>query len=104
MYDDLPPDFHRSLLDQLSDGVYFVDRQRRITYWNRGAERLTGYAAHEVVGRRCKDGILMHCDDRGEVLCGARCPLLDAMRDERPRECHVFLHHRVLIGIALFLV
>jgi len=26
-------DFCRSILDNLYDGVYFVDRERRITYW-----------------------------------------------------------------------
>jgi len=43
------------LLDNLHDGVYFVDCERRITYWNRGAERITGYSADEVVGSRCSD-------------------------------------------------
>ena len=35
--------FYRELLDNLNDGVYFVDRDRRITYWSKGAERITGY-------------------------------------------------------------
>ena len=35
-------DFYKELLDNLSDGVYFVDGERRITYWNKGAERITG--------------------------------------------------------------
>ena len=43
--------FYKSLLDNLYDGVYFVDRDRRITYWNKGAERITGYAAAEVLGK-----------------------------------------------------
>ena len=45
-------DFYKTLLDNLYDGVYFVDRDRRITYWNKGAERITGYAAREVEGKR----------------------------------------------------
>lgn len=35
--------FYRELLDELHDGVYFVDRDRRITYWNRSAERISGF-------------------------------------------------------------
>jgi len=42
--------FYQDLLDQISDGVYFVNRDRRITYWNHGAERITGYGAEEVLG------------------------------------------------------
>ena len=28
--------FYQDLLDQISDGVYFVNLDRRITYWNGG--------------------------------------------------------------------
>ncbi len=30
--------FYQALLDNIADGIYFVDRDRRITYWNKGAE------------------------------------------------------------------
>ena len=38
-------DFYKRLIDHISDGVYFVDRDRKILYWNDGASRLTGYKA-----------------------------------------------------------
>lgn len=87
-------DMRVAVLDNLSDGVYFVDRQRRILYWNRGAERITGFTAEEVLGRRCKDRILNHCDEAGTTLCGKLCPLLDTIRDGHQREAHVYLHHK----------
>ncbi len=86
--------FRLAVLDNLSDGVYFVDRKRRITYWNKGAERLTGFRADEVVGRSCMDAILNHCDAAGTVLCGKHCPLLDTIRDGDVHEAHVFLQHK----------
>jgi diguanylate cyclase (GGDEF)-like protein/PAS domain S-box-containing protein len=85
---------HRKLLEEMVDGVYFVDRQRRILYWNRGAERITGFTADEVRGRCCSDGILMHVDDQGRCLCTDICPLAAAMDDGSDRQAHVFLHHR----------
>ena len=85
--------FYRDLVDNMSDGVYFVDRTRTITYWSRGAERLTGYHASEVVGRRCRDDILNHVDECGTELCGAGCPLMATIRDGRCRDAHVFMHH-----------
>ena len=85
--------FYRDLVDNMSDGVYFVDRTRTITYWSRGAERLTGYHASEVVGRRCRDDILNHVDECGTELCGAGCPLKATIRDGRCRDAHVFMHH-----------
>jgi diguanylate cyclase (GGDEF)-like protein/PAS domain S-box-containing protein len=85
--------FYRDLVDEMSDGVYFVDRARRITYWSRGAERLTGYRAAEVVGGRCRDGMLNHVDENGVELCGSACPLTATIRDGRTSDAHVFMHH-----------
>ena len=41
--------FYEKLLDNAHDGVYFVNRDRKITYWNESAERLSGYKAGEVL-------------------------------------------------------
>jgi diguanylate cyclase (GGDEF)-like protein/PAS domain S-box-containing protein len=84
---------YREILDHLYDGVYFVDRDRRITFWNKGAERITGYAADAVSGRCCSDNLLMHVDDSGTQLCQSTCPLLKTLCDGAPREAQVFLHH-----------
>jgi diguanylate cyclase (GGDEF)-like protein/PAS domain S-box-containing protein len=87
-------EFYRDLLDQISDGVYFVTRDRHITYWNRGAESITGFGAEEVLGRSCSEGILRHITDSGCQLCLHGCPLAGVMTDGRPREAHVYLHHK----------
>lgn len=81
------------ILDNLHDGVYFVDRDRKITYWNKGAERLTGYPSQAVVGISCGDGILNHVDEQGRPMCGELCPLSGTMSDGEPREAEVFQHH-----------
>jgi len=83
-----------ALLDQLEDGIYVVDRERRILFWNSAAERISGYMEHEVTGQFCQNGLLMHCDADGRILCGERCPLAAVMHDGVPRECEVFLRHR----------
>ena len=90
----LGDDFFKELLDNLHDGVYFVDRDRRITYWNKGAERLSGYSAAEVVGRHCSDNLLTHVDGQGCQLCTGQCPLAATMEDGCPHESDIFLHHK----------
>lgn len=87
-------EFYKSLLDNLYDGVYFLDLDRRIVYWNNGAERITGYPAGEVLERRCSDNILMHADAEGRTLCDGCCPASRAMEQGLPIEAEVFLHHR----------
>jgi diguanylate cyclase (GGDEF)-like protein/PAS domain S-box-containing protein len=87
-------DQFKRILDELHDGVYFLDRDRRIVYWNKGAERITGYNAGEVVGSRCSDDILMHVDAQGCSLCDGGCPAACAAEDGEPREADLFVRHR----------
>ena len=89
-----PEVFYRRILDSLSDGVYFVDTTQRITYWNRGAEAIAGYPAAEVIGRLCRDNLLVHTDIDGCGLCTNGCPLLATLADGKPRQSDVFLKHR----------
>lgn len=66
-------------LNNLYDGVYVVDTHRKILFWNRAAELMTGYSAAEVVGKSCKDDILNHIDENGILICRAACPILRAI-------------------------
>jgi len=88
------PSFYKELLDHMSDGVYFVDRDRRILYWNEGAYRLTGYTAVELVGRRCQDDTLCHVDTAGHRLCQDGCPLTASVTDGGAHQAQVFLRHK----------
>ena len=54
---------YRQIIEGMFDGVYFTDRNRVITFWNKAAEQITGYTADEVMGSRCADAILMHVDE-----------------------------------------
>ncbi len=87
--------FHAKLLESIFDGVYVVDAARRITYWNRGAESLTGYSADEAVRRYCYDNFLGHVDEKGCALCTNGCPLSATLLDGRRREADVFLRHKL---------
>lgn len=89
----MPDDLDSRLLDALPDGVYFLDRRRRIVRWSRGAQAITGYDSDDVLGRFCGDALLNHVDADGASLCGTRCPLHATMVDGVPRSSRVFLHH-----------
>src|SRR4030067_121926 len=87
-------DFTRNLLDILFEGVYFVDRDRKVSYWSKGAERITGYKEQEVLGLRCRDSILMHVDERGERACGRSCLIAESIREGEAREADLYLLHK----------
>ena len=50
-----------ALLDQTHEAIFVRDLDDRITYWNRGAERLYGWTAAEVLGLRTAE--LFHRTD-----------------------------------------
>ena len=85
---------YADILDNLHDGLYFVDQNRTITYWNKAAEQISGFTAGEVVGRPCSDNILTHVDGEGNSLCQGVCPLAMSIADKIPREAEIYLHHK----------
>ena len=80
------------VLDKFNDGVYLVDEERRIIFWNGAAEKATGYAADEVVGSLCCDSLFRHANHRGQALCRTDCPLERAFKDMRAREIDLYTH------------
>ena len=94
----MPPDLdqnqYRAILESLPNGIYVVDLDRRIRFWNQGAEKITGYLRHEVIGRRCPENFLRHCDESYRSLCQTGCPLHWTMSDGQPREVDVYLRHK----------
>jgi len=86
--------FYETLLNSMYDGVYFVNRDRKITYWNTGAERLSGYSFAEVVGKHCFNDLLGHVDETGKPLCTSGCPLSSALADGQVREAEIYLRHK----------
>lgn len=84
----------RTIVDNIEEGVYYVDPERTILLWNKGAEKITGYAASEVLGRHCQDDILNHIDHEGHPLCLMCCPLYATMGDGQQRKAEVLLRHK----------
>ena len=60
-------------LDTASHGAYVMDPQRRILFWNRGAERILGHRAEEVVGRQCYEVLLGLPEQPSTPTCGPEC-------------------------------
>jgi len=87
-------DFYEGIVENLHDGLYLVDRDRVITYWNKAAEQISGFTADEVVGRPCSDNVLTHIDSDGNSLCTGMCPLAATIADGKAREAEVYLHHK----------
>ena len=85
---------YKEMLENMDIGVYFIDSSSQITFWNKGAEEISGFTKEEVVGKFCHDDILSHVDEKGNKICVLGCPLKATVEDGRVREVVVYLHHK----------
>ncbi|MEX2140861.1 MAG: diguanylate cyclase [Pirellulales bacterium] len=72
--------FQQRLLDNMYDAVIFVDANRQITLWNRGAERLTGLESASAYQRVFEAELIQLRNERGELCVGEDCPASTALR------------------------
>jgi PAS domain S-box-containing protein len=85
------PEIYRNILDSLDLGVCLVDPEGKITFWNSGAERITGYTRGEVLGR---EDTLVHCSGAGQVPCSEECMLGQILTDRAPSQPTLYLRHK----------
>jgi len=71
-----PAECHDIILDSVADGVFTVDRDWRITTFNRAAERITGVPREEAIGRQCWQVFRSN-------ICETNCALRETMRTGR---------------------
>ena len=86
--------FYVNILNQLQDGIYYVNQDRKILFWNHGAEKITGYTAEEIIGQECPRTQLNHIDIKGRPLCTMGCPLYETLVDGKQRKEQVFVRHK----------
>ena len=67
----------KDILDSISEGVFTVDRNFRITFFNKAAENLTGFKRNEVVGKFCK----YVCNSS---RCLEQCPIAGVLQTGEP--------------------
>src|SRR5258708_10439231 len=97
------PEIYQSVLDGLETGVYIVVRNRRIRFWNEGAEQITRYLRQDVVGRLQRDHLLAINDEAKDLDSDANDPLHLALRYGKSSSMAVSILHkdRYLLPIVL---
>jgi PAS domain S-box-containing protein len=61
------------ILGNIADGVFTVDHQFRITFFNQAAEQITGYSRRDILGKTCSDVFRT-------PICSQDCPLRRSIR------------------------
>ena len=65
------------IVDSIADGVFTVDKEWRITFFNKAAERMTGYKAKDAIGKRCSEVFR-------SSICGPDCILAQSIGQRTP--------------------
>jgi diguanylate cyclase (GGDEF)-like protein/PAS domain S-box-containing protein len=88
------PEIYQTVLDSLETGVYIVDRNRRIRFWNGGAEQITGYLRQDVVGRFLRDHLLTTIDEAKDLDSDTSDPINLVFRDGKSSIMDVSILHK----------
>ncbi len=75
-----------AIMQSIADGVFTVDRDWNVTFFNRAAEHITGIPASEALGRKCWEVLR-------SSLCDGNCALEDCIE-----------HSRTVSGKSIFIV
>lgn len=88
---------HEIILESISDGVFTVDHEWRITSFNRAAEEITGTPREEAIGRFCWEVFRSN-------MCEANCALKRTMNEGRTITSSAWIinnrQERVPIGVS----
>jgi PAS domain S-box-containing protein len=68
---------YESILESISDGVFTVDLNWRVTFFNNAAERITGIPREEAIGRFCHEVFKSN-------MCETACALRKTIKSGKP--------------------
>ena len=92
LFDD--PEILRSVLENLPTGVSLMGRDGKISFWNHGAERITGHLRQDVVGHLCREDFLGNPEGSEEEVSGAEAALEAVLRDGKAADSQVSFRHK----------
>ncbi|MBW1865529.1 MAG: sigma 54-interacting transcriptional regulator [Deltaproteobacteria bacterium] len=73
------------ILNNLKEGIFAHDLDRRILFYNDGAEKILGFSREEVLGKDCHEVF-------GEAFCGSRCSFCTTeptLEDKKDHTLHI---------------
>ncbi|BDU50352.1 sigma-54 interaction domain-containing protein [Haliovirga abyssi] len=72
-------DISKKILNSISEGVFTINDEWKITSFNKAAEKITGYKREEVMGKYCKNIFKSN-------KCSKGCPMLEVIEYDEPKE------------------
>ncbi len=75
------------LVENAIDGIFIIDRNRRLVEFNRTCELMTGYSREEVIGKNVFCARAIQCQNAArESMAGTLCPSLTVFQSDLSRQ------------------
>ncbi len=82
----LPENYSSVILDSIVEGVFTVDKNLKITYFNKAAEKITGVSKSKALNHYCFEVLRSN-------ICESSCPIVNALQNGKDS---VNLHVNIL--------
>ncbi len=82
------------VMESLYDGFALLDSNLKYAIWNRGIERLSGYAAHSFLGRTWSGKLVEYADRDNQLIPEQRCPVWQVMESGIPQTDIFRIRHK----------
>jgi PAS domain S-box-containing protein len=96
-----PSDVGSLLLNSVSDGIYAIDMDFKIIFFNKAAEHITGVSEKEAMGKKCYDVFRSN-------MCLKNCPIKEALEKNECTKSHGYIidssGNKVFISISNVLI
>jgi len=86
--------FFENLIEHLHDAIVFLDTDKKILLWNRGAEETTGFMKDEIIGHKCFGNILIQAENEELKICKTCCPVEETFKDGKERSYEAYIQHK----------
>jgi len=82
------PEFLKSVIETMSDGLMVIDKDSTILFFNRAAEEITGYRREDIIGKQCAMIDNDACSYKKQVGDHKKCTLFESGAMSGTR-CHL---------------
>lgn len=83
----------KTLMDAMPIGCYVLRPDHTVLYWNPAAEKLLGFSAEEMRGKRCVD-MPLGCSFTNSSRIGAHCPAIVAYATGKAKTLEMFMRRK----------
>lgn len=84
----------KMMMDAAPIGCYILRPNHTLLYWNREAERLLGFSASEMEGKRCVEMPIGCSFTSGDKIPNHYCPAIVAYTTGQPKSMQMFMRHK----------